>query len=145
MPQKMQNVSFRNVYEFLEFLPEDQLKIVQVLRKAVFECVPHVTEKLSYNVPFYNLNKTLFFIWPSAVFWGKKRTNEGVRFGFNNGNRMQNEDGFLDKGTRKQIYWKDFSNIREIDIEVVKSYIFEAVLIDEQLKNKSNGIQRKTR
>ena len=140
----MQNVSFRNIDEFLEFLPQDQLDIVELLRKTIFECLPQVTEKLSYNVPFYRLNKGLCFIWPSAILWGKKRTNEGVRFGFNNGNLMQNEGGWLDKGTRKQIYWKDFSTRKEIDIEIVKSYIFEAALIDEQLKNDKNGIQRKT-
>jgi hypothetical protein len=60
--QKMQTVSFRTVDEFLEFLPDDELKIVTLLRSTVFNCVPTIIEKLSYNVPFYKKNKGMFFI-----------------------------------------------------------------------------------
>lgn len=141
--QKMQNVSFRNVDEFLEFLSEDELKVAELLRKIIFACLPHVTEKLAYNVPFYKHHKNFCFIWPASVLWGKTKSYAGVRLGFTNGNLMQDETGYLDKGDRKQVYWKDFKSIKEIDIELVRSYIFEAIMIDEQLKSKPDGIQRK--
>ena len=141
--QTMQDVAFRNVNEFLEFLPEDELKATELLRKIIFNCLPHVTEKLAYNVPFYKHHRNFCFIWPASVLWGKIKSYEGVRLGFTNGNLMQDEIGFLDKGDRKQVYWKDFKSINEIDIELVRSYIFEAIMIDEQCKSKSNGIQRK--
>lgn len=128
----MQTVSFRNVDEFLEFLPKDELEIVSLLRKIIFDCIPNVTEKLSYNVPFYKANKNICFIWPACVLWGKTKSYSGVRLGFTNGNLMRDEILFLDKGNRKQVYYKDFSDVNKIDVDLVKSYIFEAALIDKK-------------
>jgi hypothetical protein len=137
----MQQVSFRNVDEFLDFLPEDELKIVELLRKIIFSCLPEATEKLAYNVPYYKHHKNFCFIWPASVLWGTKKTYEGVRLGFTNGYLMQDEMQYLDKGNRKQVYWKDYKQITDINIDIVKSYIFEAIAIDEQLKRKPHGIR----
>ena len=131
---KMQNVHFRDIDEFLDFLPENELRIVTVLRKIVFDCMPMAIEGLAYNVPYYKLNKNICFIWPASVLWGKKQTYEGVRFGFTNGYLLQDEIGFLDKGQRKQVYWKDFTHVKDIDIDLLKSYIFEAIIIDERAR-----------
>jgi hypothetical protein len=139
--QKMQEVAFRNVDEFLEFLPENELKITELLRKIIFACLPEVTEKLNYNVPFYRHHKNICFIWPASILWGKTKSYEGVRLGFTNGYLMPDEINFLDKGNRKQMYYKDFTAISGIDIDLVKSYIFEAIVVDEHLKNNSNGIR----
>lgn len=135
---KMQTVSFTHIEEFLAFLPEDELKIVAFLRKLIEDCVPNSTEKLSYNVPFYKKNKGLFFIWPASVLWGKQQTYQGVRFGFQQGHLLTDEIGFLEKGNRKQVYWKDFKSIQEIDVALLRSYIFEAAFIDEQFKPKKH-------
>lgn len=131
---KMQNVKFKNVEEFLEFLPPDELKLTKFLRKIIFDCVPGITEKLSYNVPFYKRNKGMFFIWPASVLWGKKQTYKGVRFGFQQGNLINDEPNYLEKGERKQVYWKDLTSIKEIDIDLLKAYIFEAVEIDGKFR-----------
>jgi hypothetical protein len=131
---KMQNVSFNTVDEFLEFLPEDELKIVNCLRKLVFDCIPDVRETLSYNVPYYKRHKNICFIWPSSILWGNKKTYDGVRFGFTAGYLLTDELNYLDKGDRKQVYWKDFKNIKEINVDVLKSYIFEALVIDDKAK-----------
>jgi hypothetical protein len=141
--QKMQEVAFRNVDEFLDYLPEDELKMTELLRKLIFSCLPEVTEKLAYNVPFYKHHRSICFIWPASILWGKSKSYKGVRLGFTNGYLMQDEIQFLDKGNRKQMYWKDFKRIDEIDIELVKSYIFEAILIDEHLKNSRKGKSKK--
>ena len=125
----MQNVSFRNVDEFLDFLPEEELKITLRLRKIVLECIPNVKEKLSYNVPYYFLKKRICFIWPASILWGKKQTYEGVRFGFTSGYLLQDETGYLDKGDRKEVYWHDFKSLKEIEEDVLKSFIFQAVEI----------------
>ena len=101
---KMQSVSFKNLDEFLENLPEVELKIVKLLRNINFDCSPLITEKLSYNVPFYKLNKTIFFIWPASILWGKTKSYEGVRLGFTSGNLMQDELNYLDKGNGKFVY-----------------------------------------
>lgn len=129
---KMQSVSFRNISEFLEFLPEDELAITERLRKIVFSCIPDISEKLSYNVPFYKYHKTICFIWPASVLWGRKKTYSGVRLGFSNGYLLSDENGYLQKGNRKFVYWKDFRSTREIDTELVRAFLFEALVIDEQ-------------
>ncbi|MCD6013604.1 MAG: hypothetical protein K0Q79_3466 [Flavipsychrobacter sp.] len=129
----MQSVDFRSVDEFLDYLPADELKIVERLRKIIFDSVPGITEKLSYNVPFYKMNTGMFFIWPAAILWGKTKSYTGVRFGFQQGYLLADEINYLDKGERKQVYYKDFLSIKDIDTELLKSYIFEAVVVDEQL------------
>lgn len=104
----MQNVSFRNIDDFLEYLPDNELKIVSFLRRLVFDCMPMATEQLAFNVPYYTVNRNVCFIWPASVLWGKKQTYQGVRFGFTNGNLISDDINYLDKGNRKQVYWKDF-------------------------------------
>ncbi len=135
---KFQDVTFQSVDDFLEYLPEDELQIVEFLRKIVFYCLPYCTEKLAYNVPYYRVNQNICFIWPASVKWGKKETYQGVRFGFTNGNLLHDEINYLNQGNRKQVCWKDFTSISEIDVDLLKAYIFEAALIDEQLKKLKN-------
>lgn len=130
---KFQPFSFKTLDDFLEHLTEDELEIVQVLRELIFECIPEVKEKLSYNVPFYSKHKRICFIWPASVPWGNHK-QEGVRLGFANGNLMNDDIGYLDKGERKQVYTKDFMSVKEIDVDIVRAYLFEAALIDEQIK-----------
>lgn len=129
--RKMQNVNFSNVEELLAFLPADELRVVERLRKIIFSCMPGCTEKLAYNVPFYKKHANVCFIWPPAVTWGSTG-NEGVRFGFTNGYLLTDETGYLDKGSRKQVYWRDFYDLNEIDTDLLKAYIFEATLVDEE-------------
>jgi hypothetical protein len=133
-PVKMQDVSFRSVDEFLDYLPADELKITERLRKLIFDSVPGITEKLSYNVPFYKMNKGMFFIWPSAVLWGKTKSYKGVRFGFQQGFLLTDDADYLDKGDRKQVYYRDFLSLKDIDSDLLRTYIYEAAIIDAQFK-----------
>lgn len=53
---------------------------------------------------------------------------------------MKDELNFLEKGMRKQVYWKEFNSTREIEADVLKAYLFEAVEIDRSLYlKKSRG------
>lgn len=128
----MQNVTFEDLDEFFDFLPQQELKIVNFLRSIVLECIPDCTEKLSYNVPYFKRHSTICFIWPASVFWGKKQTYDGVRLGFTNGHLMYDDIQYLEKGGRKYVYWRDFSSIEEIDAEIVKAYLYDAVRVDEE-------------
>ena len=132
--QKMQDVSFRNIDEFLEYLPEAELKTVNLLRKIIFDCVPNIEEKLSYNVPFYKKNKGMFFIWPASILWGKKKSYSGIRFGFQQGYLLRDDLNILNKGNRKQMYYLGYLNLNDVDLDILKTYIFDAVLVDEQFK-----------
>lgn len=128
----MQNVTFEDLDEFFDFLPQQELKIVNFLRSIILECIPNCTEKLSYNVPYFKRHSTICFIWPASVFWGKKQTYDGVRLGFTNGHLMYDDIQYLEKGGRKYVYWRDFASIEEIDAEIVKAYLYDAVRVDEE-------------
>lgn len=133
MPNKFQDVDFRNVEEFLEYLPQHERAVVDALRELVLGCIPRCTEKLSYNVPFYSRHSAICFIWPPAIPWGKLK-QDGVRLGFNKGYLLSDELGYLDRGSRKQVFCKDFKTIAEIekDADILKALLFEAYEIDEQ-------------
>lgn len=130
----MKNVKFNNIDEFLEFLPSDELQITQYLMELVESSILQHKRKLSFNVPFYSNKRTICFIWPASVLWGKQKTYEGVRFGFTKGYLMQDELNYLEQGDRKQVFWRDFKSIKEIDVDILKAYLFEAVEIDNTFK-----------
>ena len=125
-----QKVKFHSVEEFLNFLPENELQLVNHLRNLIFQCLPHPTEKLLYNVPFYLQKSRICFIWPSSVPWGNVEM-DGVQLGFPNGYRMRDELDFLEKGNRKQVYTKTFFSLEEMDDHLIKTYLIEALRIDE--------------
>ncbi len=130
----MQQVHFGHVQEFLAFLPANELKVVVELRQLVYDCIPEVKEKLSYNVPFFRKRKNICFIWPASVLWGKSKTMDGVRFGFTYGHLLQDDQQWLERGDRKQVYWKDFASVQDINFPVLEAYLHEAAFIDAQFK-----------
>lgn len=111
-------------------MPDHQLEIVEQLRELVISTLPDAKEKLSFNVPFYRRHKAVCFIWPGAVSWGSK-TWEGVEFGFNYGNLLADEAGYLDRGTRKQVFSKRFFSAIEINEPLLRSYLLEAAEVDD--------------
>lgn len=119
-----QKIKFRDVDDFLSHLPEEELTIVEFLRELVFECIPEVKEKLSYNVPFYSRRRRICYIWPASVPWGGIK--EGVCFGFTKGKQMSNVDLIDTKQISKQI----FTKLRDIDVDLLREQIFEAVVLD---------------
>lgn len=127
---KFQNLNFNTIGDFLDHLPESELKIVEELRRIVFECIPDAREKLSYNVPFFSRKRRICFIWPASVPWGNVPV-DGVQFGFTNGYLLNDDLNYLDKGSRKQVYTKTFYSIEDIDAELLRSYLFEALSIDD--------------
>ncbi len=141
-PNRMQKVQFKNMEEMLAFLPDDERNITVLLDKIVLSCLPGATVKLSYNVPYYKVHKNICFIWPASVLWGNKKTYDGVRLGFTCGYLMQDEINWLDKGDRKQVYWKEFANVKQIDADLLRSNIFDAAAVDEQLAA-PNALKRK--
>jgi hypothetical protein len=128
--KKMQAVAFRNMNDFLAYLPENQLVIVEKLREIIATCIPQAEEYLSFNVPFYRRYKSICFIWPGAVAWGSK-TREGVEFGFSYGNLLEDAYHYLDKGNRKQVFTKRFYRLEDIKEDILQAYLLEAMEIDE--------------
>ncbi len=128
----MQNVSFHSLEEFLEYLPQDERSITDKLRNLVLDTLPEIDERLSFNVPYYRLRKDICFIWPGSILWGKLKAYEGVRFGFTYGHLLQDESHYFILGNRKQVTYRDFTSPREIDPELIRSFLFEAAIVDER-------------
>jgi hypothetical protein len=132
---RFQKINFSSVGEFLDYLPAEQLSITELLRQTVLECSPHLKEKLSYNVPFYSYYTRICFIWPGAVPWGG--TKSGVQFGLCKGYLLSNALNYFDKGNRKEVLIKTFSNLSEVDPAVLKAFIWAAIELDSQLHKKT--------
>ncbi|MCB0374453.1 MAG: DUF1801 domain-containing protein [Sinomicrobium sp.] len=139
---KMQPLDFETVADFLDYLPDHERKIVDQLRGMILDCIPDCTEKLSYNVPFYYRHSRICFIWPPSVPWGKFGP-VGVQLGFCHGNLLRDEINYLEKGDRKQVYIKTFTNSNAMETDLIKAYIFDAVDVDAQLKmNKKHSLRK---
>ena len=131
--KKMQSVNFKSIDDLLAFLPDDELEMLVFLREMIFDCAPGLSEKLSYNVPFYKGRKNILFLWPASVLWGKKISYKGLRLGFTQGVRLEDPESFLEKADRKQVFYKTYQTLEAIqeDTERLKAFIFEAILIDQ--------------
>ena len=127
---QFQNVSFRSFNDFLDYLPDDELKMVEQLRKLIFSCIADAREKLAYNVPFYYRYSRICFIWPAAVPWGKPK-KKGVELGFCKGFLLP-DPSYLTAGGRKEMYFKTFHTVKDIDADMVRQLLYEAVVIDEE-------------
>ena len=120
----MQQVNFSSINEFLDYLPEDQLQIVQHLRDIIKDTLTDVKEKLSYNVPYFYAKSRIIFIWPAAIKLGNTEL-DGVKLGFCEGHLI-NDDGYLDGQHLKQIRSKTFHSVDDIDKELIVSFLLEA-------------------
>lgn len=121
-----QKIKFRNVGDFLDSLPDNELKIVEFLRDLVLESIPDCKEKLAYNVPFYYRHSRVVFIWPASVPWGS--VENGVALGFCKGTQLFD----LDTIDKKSIGRKVFTSAKDININEIRQLLYEAVLLDEQ-------------
>ena len=135
---KFQTVKFDSVEDFLEYLPQYERKIVDVLRSILLDCIPDCTEKLSYNVPYYYRHSRICFIWPSSIPWGHVKLN-GVQLGFCRGYLMNDDLNFLEKSNRKQVFIKTFQEVKDIDPDLVRTYIYEAVELDDLINKEKRS------
>lgn len=136
--RKMQEVSFKNVEECLAFIPLSELTLVTKLREIIFQSIPDCYEKLAYNVPYYSRHANICFLWPSSILWGTKPLYEGVRLGFTKGYLLVDRSGYLDRGNRKQVAYKDFTHPDEIDESVLMLFLMQAADVDEDLYKSKN-------
>lgn len=129
-------IKFEGIDDFFEYITPEEKRIITYLRSLIQECLPPYKEKLTYNVPFYYVNRRICFIWPGSVPWGGFKT--GVMFGFCYGNLLNDELDFFSTNVTKVIRYKIFHTVDEIIAHehVLKTYLFMAVEIDEGFKKK---------
>ncbi len=123
----MENKEISDFLEELFELSPQEFEIAKKLRSLIKEVMPEACEKLSYNVPYYSLNRRVCFLWPSIIPKGAK---EGVQLGFCYGNRMDDPYEILEKGNRAQVHVMTFKAIADIKEKYIKEYLYEAKIID---------------
>ena len=127
---KSVSIKIRSLLQLYEVLPEHEWIITDVLRQIVTETLPaRCKEKISYNVPFFYGNKGICIIWPATIPRGGIK--EGVLLGFWYGNKLNDEDNYLTHGSNKQIFYKIFKSVEDIDEAAIVKLLKEAIKVDE--------------
>lgn len=129
---------FATVQDLFDFLPEDERLLMEHLRELIISEAPELHERLSYNILVYKLRRDVCFIWPASVLWGGMKTHEGVRFGFSHGNLLPDPSNYLDRGGRKQVYWRDLQRSTATDERMLRQLLHEAL---EREKERTAGLQ----
>ena len=83
-----------------------------------------MTHKLRYGIPFYNVKKWLCYISPQK--------KGGIELCFLHGRWMTDTQGSLDAKDRTQIYGITYHKLEEINEELLKILLKEAIEIDEK-------------
>ena len=132
----------RSLLQLYEILPEHERIIVDVLREIIKDQLPaNGKEKISYNVPFFYGNKSICLVWPSTVPRGGIK--KGVMLAFWYGNRLKDVDNYLTHGTNKQIFYKIYNTVDEINIKALTKILKEAVKLDNDLVKRKNILRCK--
>lgn len=126
-----ENQKIKSILQLYDAIPKHERIIVDVLRAIITEQLPtYCKEKISYQVPFFYGHKGICIIWPSAIPRGGIK--KGVLLGFWYGNKLTDADNYLTHGTNKQIFYKIYNDVEEINVKAVVKLLKEAVKLDRQ-------------
>jgi uncharacterized protein YdhG (YjbR/CyaY superfamily) len=130
----------KDVTDLIGDLPDGERVIAARLRSIILEAEPRLQEKLSYGVPYFFHHRRVCFIWPASLIPGgyapKDPITSKVTLGMCYGNLLSNDQGLLEKGDRKQVYTINFTSAAEINDQVIREIILEAVLVDDQFQTR---------
>ena len=73
--------------------------------------------------------KGICIIWPATIPRGGIK--EGVLLGFWHGNKLIDRNNYLTHGNNKQIFYKIFKTIEDIDENAIVNLLKEAIIVDE--------------
>ena len=122
-------VKIRSLLQLYGTIPEHERIMTDVLRQIITEHLPsNGKEKKSYNVPFFYGNKGICIVWPAAI--PRSGIKKGVLLGFWYGNKLADVDNYLTHGTNKQIFYKIFYDVDEINIKAVVKLLKGAIKLD---------------
>ena len=123
------NTRITSIVQLFDRLPEKERIIVDVLRQIVSENLPaYCKEKLAFNVPYFYGKRGICIIWPATIPRGGIK--EGVLLGFWQGNKLNDENGYLTHGTNKKVFYKIYREVEEIDEATIVKLLNEAVRVD---------------
>ena len=127
----------KSILQLYDALPAHQRIIVDVLRAVVTEQLPaYCKEKISYQVPYFYGHKGICIIWPAAIPRGGIK--KGVLLGFWYGNQLADADNYLTHGNNKQIFYKIYNDVDEINVKAIIKLLKEAVKLDGQWVKEKN-------
>ncbi|MBP8113898.1 MAG: DUF1801 domain-containing protein [Chitinophagaceae bacterium] len=130
------NPKIKSILQLYDAIPEHERIMVDVLRAIITENLPaYCKEKISYQVPFFYGHKGICIIWPSAIPRGGIK--KGVLLGFWYGNKLTDADNYLMHGTNKQIFYKIYNDVEEINVKAIVMLLKEAVKLDSRWKQSS--------
>lgn len=106
--------------------PEKLQPILKNLRSIIISCSPHIEEKMVYGIPFFYLQKRVFYLNPK---------NNFVELGFCNGYLISDHPS-LESKNRTQVKTITFSHFKDVDEESLREILQEAILVNEFLARK---------
>lgn len=112
----------QNVEDYILNQKSEIADIMQYLRHIIHSCSPKITESIKYRIPCFDGNKMICYF---------NIVKNGVDLGFSRGYELSNIQGLLngkDRNTVKSIF---ISSIKDIDENVLREIINEAIIIDE--------------
>ncbi|MET0752050.1 MAG: DUF1801 domain-containing protein [Pyrinomonadaceae bacterium] len=125
------SIKIKSLSHLYEILPEWERLTVDVLRQIInAHTPPTCKEKISYNVPFFYGNKGICIVYPAFIPRGGIK--KGVLLGFWYGYKLRDVDKYLTHGTNKQIFYKIFNSVDEINEKAIVKLLKEAVRLDEK-------------
>ena len=126
-------IKFQSYIEFWQHLPNNERIIVDTLREIILKTLsPIYKEKISFNVPYFYNKKGICLIWPSTVPRGGIKS--GVLLGFWYGNKLNDVDSYLTHGTNKQLFYKIYHSIEELNEIAIIKLLKDAIEIDNKFK-----------
>jgi hypothetical protein len=127
--KSFQSARVSSLLQLYEILPEQERLIVDVLRQIIKQNLPSTAkEKVSYNVPFFCGKKGICIVWPSTIPRGGIK--QGVLLGFWYGCKLKDVDHYLTHGTNKQVFYKIFKSVDDINEKAIVKLLKEAVKLD---------------
>lgn len=131
-------IRFASAQALLDFLPADERALMEQLREFIISEAPDLKERLSFNILAYKGRRDVCFIWPASVLWGGKKTYDGVRFGFSHADMLDDPSGYLERGSRKQVYWRDLVQVTNSDERMLRQLLAQAL---ERDRERSAGLR----
>jgi hypothetical protein len=112
------------VEDYILNLPQEKKEIYLILREIVHETLPKASEKLSYGIPFFYLNKPLCYI---------HQHKNGVDLSFVRGYAFTNYGELLEKRDRKMVRSLHYKGVNDIDVLILKEILTEASNVDSRM------------
>lgn len=128
-------MKIQSLPELYEAITSEERIMVDTLRSIVIDFGNgKIREKIAYNVPYFFGNHGICIIWPASVPRGGIR--EGVLLGFWYGNMLADKEGYLTRGSNKQIFYRIFTSVEQIESAPIQNLLEEAMEYDLVKKKK---------